>query len=247
MNTEDIFEQAVQEYQRAILEMLAQMNRYGFWDDGEPEVIARFQTLARTDRAYFYRLCGRLLADDRREIRRGTLKLISASAHRWQDHVLARVLVTIAHNQPSLREEALSALWGVRTRRVLPQLLSFAEKGYPHALAMTYQMLQTPEEIEQGIAIARKYIAADDYEMREGALFLLQRFSTMDQEAELVLAAVQKYTDELFIDALKKAPPELVLEPLKALRSTIAARYAEYGDLSSTIAVLERKSAGEMN
>jgi hypothetical protein len=245
MNTEDIFEQDVQEYQRAILEMLARMNRYGFWDNREPEVIARFQTLARTDRPYFYRLCGRLLADDRREIRQGILKLIGSC--KMRDHVLARVLVTIAHNQHSLREEALLALWGVRTRRVLPQLLSFAEKGYPHALAMTWRMLQTPEEIAQGIAIARKYIAADDYEMREGALFLLQRFSTMDLEANLVLAAVQKYKDELFIDALKKAPPEVVLEPLKALRSTIAEKYAEYGDLSSTIAVLERKSAEEMN
>jgi len=88
-------------------------------------------------------------------------------------------------------------------------------------------MLQTPEEIEQGIASARKYLAAKDYALREAALFLLQKHSTMEREAERVLAAVQKYTDELFIDALKNAPPEIVLEPLKALRSTLEERYTE--------------------
>lgn len=102
-------------------------------------------------------------------------------------------------------------------------------------------MIRTPEEIERGIVIARKYIDAQDYELREAALFLLQKYSSMEQEAKGVLTAVQKYTDELFIDALKKAPPELALEPLKELRSTIGEEYAEYRDLSSTIRVLEQK------
>lgn len=237
--TDEEFEQEVQEYQQAILKALARMNRYGFWDDEEPEVFARFQALAQGDRSHFYHVCGRLLADQRLDIRRGTLKLIGSVRRR--DNVLSKVLVQIVTRQPSLKEEALSALWPVRTRQVLPQLLSFAEQGYPHALQMIRPMLQTSEEIERGITIARKYIAAKEYEIREGALFLLQRYSTMDQEAERVLAAVQKYKDELFIDALKKAPPEVILEPLKALRSTIAEKYAEYGDLSSTIEVLEQK------
>jgi phosphoglycolate phosphatase-like HAD superfamily hydrolase len=109
-------------------------------------------------------------------------------------------------------------------------------------------MLQTPEEIERGITIARNYIDANDYPLRESALFLLQRHSTMEREAERVLAAVQKYLDELFIDALKKTPPEMVLEPLQQLRSAFAekyadfTRYAEYQDLSSVIEVLEQKA-----
>ncbi len=55
--------------------------------------------------------------------------------------------------------------------------------------------------------------------------------------------AVQKYLDELFIDALKEAPLGVVLEPLKAIRSSLGKEYAEYKDLSSTIDILE-KAAG---
>jgi hypothetical protein len=147
------------------------------------------------------------------------MKLIGSCSLR-KDHVLSVILVHIALKQKDLREEALFALWHVRTHRVLPQLLLFAEKGYSSALYMVRPMLQTPEEIERGIVIARKYLDANDYPLRETALFLLQKYSSMETEAEWVLAAVQKYMDELFIDALKDA---------------------EYGDLSSTIEVLKQK------
>ncbi|MGH2510062.1 MAG: hypothetical protein ACRDHZ_22005, partial [Ktedonobacteraceae bacterium] len=82
---------------------------------------------------------------------------------------------------------------------------------------------------------------AEDYPLREAALFLLQKYSSMEKEAWRVLTSVQKYIDELFIDALKEAPPEIVLEPLRELRFTIDKKYAEYRDLSSTIAILEQK------
>src|SRR5689334_4234977 len=203
---EEEFEQEVRFYQQAAMEALTHADPRFNWEHEVPDLSARFNALAQRDRTHFHRLCARLLEDDRREMQLGTIKLIGSCKIR--DTVLSIVLATIALKQPGLREEALSALWRVRTRRVLSQILWFAEKGYSSALYMVRRMLQTPEEIEQGIAIARKYITANDYEVRESALFLLQRFSTMNQEAELVLAAVQKYTDELFIDALKKAPPE---------------------------------------
>src|SRR5690349_15783072 len=115
MTEEETFEQEVQEYQQAILEALASMNRYGFWDDEEPEVFARFQALAQRDLSHFYHVCARLLMDQQPDIRRGTLKLIGSSRRR--DHVLSTVLVQIVIKQPGLREEALSALWSVRTRQ----------------------------------------------------------------------------------------------------------------------------------
>ncbi|GHO89140.1 hypothetical protein KSZ_71460 [Dictyobacter formicarum] len=74
---------------------------------------------------------------------------------------------------------------------------------------------------------------------------MLQRYSSIQFEAERILAVVQIYLDELFIDALKEAPPEVVLEPLKALRSTIDEKYAEYRDLSFTIDKLEQKMRKE--
>jgi hypothetical protein len=243
--TEEEFEQEVSFYRQAIVEAVASVDLRFIWKNQVPELSARFEALSRDDRTHFRQLCVRLLEDDQREVRLGAMKLLGAC--KIKDNILSMLLITIAFQQKDLREEALSALWHVATRRVLPQLLLFAEKGYSSPLHLALRMLQTPEEIERGIAIARKYLGANDYDLREGALFLLQKYSTMDQEAERVLVAVQKYKDELFIDALKKAPPEVVLEPLKALRSTIGENYAEYGDLSSTIAVLEQKSSNEEN
>lgn len=245
--TEESLEQEVQFYQQAIMEAVARVDPRFSWTNEVPKLVARFDTLAQDDLTSFRRLCARLLEDERREVRLGAMELIRLCSIQ-KDHVLSVILVQIALKQKDVREEALFALWHVRTRSVLPQLLLFAEKGYSSALYMVRPMLQTPEEIERGITIARNYIDANDYPLREAALFLLQRHSTMEREAECVLAAVQKYLDELFIDALKKAPPELVLEPLQKLRSAFEGRhadftrYAEYLDLSSAIEVLEQRA-----
>ena len=243
--TEEEFEQEVRFYQQAIMEAIAHTDPRGSWEDEVPALCARFEALMRDDLAHFQRLCARLLEDEQREVRLGVMKLLCLFNVRDSDRIrnnkLSMLLMRIALDQKDLREEAFSALWRVGTRLVLPQLLLFAERGYSNALYMVRHMIRTPEEIERGIAIARKYIDANDYPLREAALFLLQKYSSMEREAECVLVAVQKHLDELFIDALKEAPPEKVLASLKALRSTIEAKYAEYGDLSSTIEVLEQK------
>jgi hypothetical protein len=237
--TEEEFEQEVQFYQQVILEAPAHVDPYGYWNKEISTLSARFKALAQEDRTHARQLSLRLLEDERRDLRLGAITLLGTCKIR--DDAFSMLLIGTAFKHKDLRKEALLALYGVRTRRVLPQLLLFADKGYKHALYMVKPMLQTPEEIEQGIAIAHKYIAADDYELREAALFLLQKHSTMEREAEIVLPVVQKYTDELFIDALKEAPPEVVLEPLKVLRSKFPERSAEYGDLSFTINALEQK------
>ena len=242
--TDEEFEQELHYYQQAIQDAQAQdayarVKGYSLWEEVIPEAIARFQSLAEQDRPRFLQLCFTLLADTRREIRVGVMELIRQ--YRKRDTTLALALATIALKQKSVREEALFALWSTATRRVLPQLLVLADHGYSSALYIIRRMLQTPEEIEQGIAIARRYLGADEYYLREAALFLLQRYSTMEQEGERVLAAVQKYTDELFIDALRSAPPERVLEPLRKLRATKQVRTNQYEDLSNTIRVLEQK------
>lgn len=233
---EEAFEREVHFYQQAILEVVASEDD---WEKAISALSSRFKVLAQENRTYARQLALRLLEDERREVRLGAIKVLGSSKIR--DDAFSMVLMTVAFKHKDLRKEALVALYGARTRRVLPQLLLFADKGYSSALYMVQPMLQTSEEIEQGIAIARKYIAAKDYELREAALFLLQRYSTMEVEGERVLGAVQKYTDELFIDGLKEASPEMVLEPLKLLRSRFPERSAEYGDLSSTITMLEQK------
>ena len=237
---EETVEQEVRFYRQAIMKAIMHVDPRFSWRDEIPEIVGRFETLAQSNLSHFRQVCLSLLADEQREVRWGAMELIR-SCNIQKDHVLSMVFVHIALRQKDLREDALSALWHVRTRRVLPQLLLFAEKGYSSALYMIRPMLQTPEEIEQGIAIAQKYIGAKEYALREAALFLLQKHSTMEKEAERILVAVQHYNDEIFIDALKEAPAELVLEPLKTLRSSIEARFAAHGDLSSTIKALERR------
>lgn len=241
--TEEEFEQEVRFYRQAVIEALAHADPRFSWEQEVPELVARFRTLCQDDLPHFRRLCAILLEDEQYEVRLGIIMLLQACQIR--DNILSILLMRVALEQKTLRKEALYALWRVGTRRVLPQFLWLADRGYSSALYIVRHLLRTPEEIEQGIAIARKYIGAEDYELREAALFLLQKYSSMEREAERVLVAVQKYLDELFIDALKEAPPEKVLEPLKALRATIAEKYAEYGDLSSTIQVLEQKKAAE--
>lgn len=239
MMTEDVLEQEVRFYWQAVVEALARADPSFIWEKEDPELVARFRALCRDDLPQFRRLCARLLEDDDQNVRLGIIKLLQTCQ---RDNILSILLMTVALGQKDLRQEALYALWRVGTRRVLPQFLLLADRGYSSALYIVRHLLRTPEEIEQGITIARKHIGAKDYELREAALFVLQKYSSMDREAEQVLAAVQKYLDELFIDALKEAPPDMVLEPLKALRATIAERYAEHGDLSATIQVLEQKS-----
>ena len=239
MNEEE-FENEIIFFRRAIVEEVAQIDPRFSWGNELPALYQRFETLAKVDRVHFHMLCAKLLQDKDREIISGMIRLLSA--HRTKDNLLSQGLIWVAIKKPDLKEEALAALGvGMYTRIVLPQIFEFAEEGNASALRMVRRMIQTPEEIERGIGIARKYIQAEEYYLREAALFLLQNHSSMDVEAKRVLEAVKIYLDELFIDALKKAPPEIVLEPLKALRGSIEEKYAEYGDLSSTIQVLEQK------
>jgi hypothetical protein len=241
---EEAFEKEVVFYRRAIVEDLSQVDPRFSWVNELPELYQRFKTLEQEDLRHFQKLSATLLQDKERQVSVGMMQLLSA--HTMKDHVLSQGLVLIATKKKSVRKEALTALGaGMFTRMVLPQVFVFAEEGNDDALSMVKSMIRTPEEIERGISIARTYIQAEEYYLRQEALFLLQRHSSMDVEAESVLAAVKLYLDELFIDALKDAPPEIVLEPLKALRATIGEQYAEYKDLSSTIEVLEQKKRHE--
>jgi hypothetical protein len=214
--------------------------------DSFQELVGYFKLLAHDDRGYFRKLCIELLNDADDIVRLGTIILVREC--RIRDNIISAILAKIALNQKNMREEALLALVTVGTKVALPQLLLLAEQGYSTALYIVRHMLRSQEEIEQGIAIARKYIGAKDYELREAALFLLQKYSSMEQEAKCILASISKYYDELFIDALKDAPPEIVLEELQELQIAIKGKFsiyrdlpAAYSDLSSTIHVLEQK------
>ncbi|GCE28538.1 hypothetical protein KDA_40220 [Dictyobacter alpinus] len=225
-------------YKSSLLEAKSYLSQKA-WPAKFPELHARFTTVAMSDIDGCRKIAGELLKDDNYDVRLGALRLLRSL--KLRDTILSLMIIRVALKEEGLREEALFALWTKDTYKVLPQILEFAEKGYYQALTMARYLLRTPEEIHQGIAIARKYLLSEDYEVREASLFLLQKYASIPEEAPLILAAVQKYLDELFISALKKAPPELVLEPLKVLRSPIGKEYAEYVDLTHTIDFLEKK------
>jgi hypothetical protein len=233
--------QEVQWYKDRILEASAyEHTSKSYGDIAFPEVVARFKNLVVSDIERWRQIVSILLADEIYEIRFGTLKLLQSI--KMRDTKLSLLVMHIALEEPLLMDEAFHALWRVATHTILPQIMQFAEKGHAEALYMARHLLRSPEEIQRGITVARTYLLSEEYALREASLFLLQKYSSMETEAQLVLDAAQKYLDELFIDALKEAPPEVVLEPLKAIRSSIGKEYAEYKDLSSTIDILEKSS-----
>lgn len=242
--TDEEFEQEVYYFQEALLRASTQVrpNLGVTYEDVVPEVITRFLALSEQNRPRFLELCGALLSPrTRHEIRVGATELISYYRH--EDAVLASALASIALKEKRMTEDALHALWAVKTLRVLPQIFVLAEGGYSSALYMLRRFPQSSKQIERSIKVARQFIVADDYLLREAALFLLQKYSTMEQEWESVLAAVYKYKDELFIAALRKAPPECVLESLKVLRDRTDVSSYQHDDLSRTIKVLEQKQS----
>ncbi len=233
------FEQELHFFRQTLVEAVTQLHPDFSISMHFPELLVRLKALAQDDYDHFRLLCVTLMIDEQFEVRSGFVRLLGS--YRVRNNFLSMLLIRVALKQKDLRREALSSLTSMATRVVLPQLFIFAEKRYADALYSVRRLVRTPEEIERGITIARKYIDANNYPLREASLFLLQWHSSMEVEAEGVLRAVLKYKDELFIDALKKAPPVLVLGPLKALRDTISDKYAEYHDLTGTIDVLEMK------
>ncbi|MEO6891178.1 MAG: HEAT repeat domain-containing protein [Ktedonobacteraceae bacterium] len=242
------FDNEMSWYRTEILRLLAD-SHYVFQDkEGASAFIKHMQQLAQEDRVRFQSLILNLLEDSQENVRREVIKLLLSMGN-IPDTQIAIALIKLIQQEPALRESALYALGQVKTQRVLPVIISFARKGYAPALGMVLKMALSPEQQEKLSVIARNFLGESEYRLREAALFFLNKYSSMEKEAEYLLPVVDRYCDELFIDALKDAPPELVLGRLKEIRAkyekTYAdfGRYAQYKDLSRTIDVLEQKAA----
>lgn len=238
-------EQEVQFYRQTILQVMADAQPRFHWSTDAPEVVTRLKALAQKDPMLYRTACFQLLQGENQVIRSNIIDLMRFTKKR--DPMLAAYLAQMALEQKDIADSAISAIWSMKTRAVLPQIFLLAEQGNAIALDILRHLVRTPEDIERGIVLARRYIGAEEYSLRESALFFLQRHSTMELEAERILPVVQIYTDELFIDALEDAPVERVLEPLKSLQDAFAAKYknwsdsAESHDLSVAISVLEQR------
>ena len=140
-----------------------------------------------------------------------------------------------------MQSAVLSVLAIVATRAALPTLYHYARNGQVWALSGFDRLIRTEREVQAAIRLARRYLLASEYPLRETALGLLRRRSSIKQEEDLLLEAVRLYKDEVFIEALRDAEPARVLPKLKMLAGEVERNSTAFDDLSKTIMVLEGK------
>ena len=204
-----------------------------------PEVWSRFQEIIQKEKKFIYDVCIQLIENEDKKVSLGVIRLLRYSCLR--DDYLSILLINVAlkEKDEEIVNDVLLSLKLIATRIILESIFSFAEQGYADALYALQRLIREPDEIKRGIDLARKYITAEEYFLREAALFLLQKYASIEEEAERILEAVKLYKDELFIDALLEAPPEKVLEPLKKLRESVREKSWPWYDLSRVIGTFE--------
>lgn len=199
----------------------------------------KIKELAREDHVTFLSLCKKLLQDEKREVRQGTLLLLSIGIPK--DAELAQLLVEYSLNEEDLLDNALYALAHVATHAFFPTLYYYALEGSTWALSGVERLAQPGQEVQLIIHAAHKYVLAPDFRLRHAALTILTRRSKIEIEEDLIFEAVRLYKDENFIGALGKATPSKMLPKLKDLATTVSVHSTAFEDLSKTIAILERR------
>ncbi len=200
----------------------------------------RMEELAKKDHAIFLELCKRLLVDEKKEVRQGTLLALSYN-RMPRDFELAQLLIEHSLDEKELLDNVLYALAHIATHAVFLTLYRYALEGSAWALSGIGRLAQTDEEIQAIIHTARKYLTAPDYRLRASALTILNQRSKIEIEEDLVLDAVRLYKDENFISVLKKATPLKMLPKLTELATTVPVNSTAFEYLSKTIIVLEKR------
>ena len=232
-------EQEIEQYRNLIREtrVLQTDPDYSFHDP--LKIAPKMNDLAREDHEAFLALCQRFLQDEDQAVRHGLLLVLSR--YTQKDRELEQLLIEEALGEEVLQSAALLVLSSVATRASLPTLYRYARNGQVWALSGLDRLIRTEREVQATIRLAREYLLAPEYRLRETALRLLRRRSSIKQEEDLLLEAVRMYKDELFFEALEDAEPSRVLPKLKMLASETPRNSTAFDDLSETIATLEQK------
>jgi hypothetical protein len=232
-------EQEITQYRNLISETMALQTDldYSFSDPLKME--NKMNDLAREDHEAFLALCKRLLRDKEQAVRHGLLLVLSR--YTKIDRELEQLLIEEALGEEALQNAALFVLARIATRAALPTLYYYARNGQVWALSGLDRLVRTEREVQAAIRLARRYLLASEYRLRETALDLLLRHSSVKEEEDLILEAVRLYKDELFIGALEDAEPAKMLPKLKMLARGIERHSTAFEDLSDTIRVLEDK------
>ena len=155
-------------------------------------------------------------------------------------------MIEEALGEEALQYAALFVLARIATRAALPTLYHYARNGQVWALSGLDRLVRTEREVQAAVRLARRYLLASEYRLRETALELLLRHSSLRQEEDLLLEAVRLFKDEVLIDALRDAEPTKVLPELKMLAGEVERRSTAFEDLSKTITILEGKMKGTL-
>ncbi len=232
-------EQEIAQYRNLISETMALQTDPDYYFDDPLKIANKMNDLAREDHEAFLALCKRFLRDEEQGVRHGLLLVLSL--YTKTDRELEQLLIEEALGEEALQDAALFVLARIATRAALPTLYHYAKQGQVWALSGLDRLIRTEREVQAAIRLARKYLLASEYRLRETALELLRRHSSIKQEEDLLLEAVRLYKDELFFEALEDAEPAKILPKLKMLAGEIERQSAEFDDLSKTIAILEGK------
>jgi hypothetical protein len=232
-------EQEIVRYRNLISETMALQPDPDYYFDDPLKMANKVNDLAREDHEAFLALCKQLLRDKEQIVRRGLLLVLSR--YTQKDRELEQLLIEEALDEEALQSATLLVLARVATRAALPTLYHFANNGQVWALSGLDRLVRTEREVQAAVRLARRYILAPEYRLRETALRILRRRSNIKQEEDLLLEAVRLYKDEIFIEALRNAEPTRVLPELKMLAGQVTRNSTAFEDLSKTITILEGK------
>ncbi len=230
-------EREIAQYHNLISKTMTLQTDPDYYFDDPLRVANKMNDLAKEDHEAFLALCKRLLRDKEQVVRLGLLLALSRYAR--QDREVEQIIIEEALGEEALQNAALSVLARVATHDALPTLYHYARNGQVWALSGVDRLVRTEREVQAAIRLARRYLLASEYRLRETALRLLRRHSSIKQEEDLLLDAVRLYKDELFIEALRDAEPARVLPKLKLLAGEVERHSTAFDDLSKTITILE--------
>src|SRR5579859_504092 len=208
-------EQEIVQYRNLISETMALQTNPDYSFDDPLKIANKMNDLAREDHEAFLALCKRLLRDKEQGVRHGLL--LALSRYTQKDRELEQLLIDEALGEDALQNAALFVLARIATRAALPTLYHYARNGQVWALSGLDRLIRTEREVQVAVRLARRYLLASEYLLRETALGLLLRHSSIEQEEDLLLEAVRLFKDEVFIEALEDAEPTKILPKLKML------------------------------
>lgn len=213
----------------------------------DKETDTSLNRLDREDHKRFVLLCRTLARDVSPVVKDLALRKLGQRGDRDDASAEASALKLLREPDPSFQNTALFALGTVGTTRAFPILWEYAQAGSPFALAAASKQVRTDAQRAQLLTLARQDIMLPGgaaTHLREAAVEVLLRHSTVLQEREVLLAAARLLTEDDVVVALGEVDADAetkgaIATELRAIRATYSEGSAEYKALSYAITRLE--------